>query len=383
MSVTDLSSLESSTSQPTQSTSETASMKQLRAVSPTSIPHSAGQTIESNFIISPNPHNSKIEDVMTPTESLKRGSLESEDQSGKITQNSLKRRRIPPPLGINNRANGNNGINNNNVPTSSRGSVSSVASGKPRVQYLGKVSTARPSIQSAYPYPRSSSVAYMPPQMYPYMPQPQGNYLPHSAYPPPQYPNHLFQHQHSNPYLSGMPVPYQPLQTTGAYPQPYWMNPIRSASYVSQSSIKQEKSKPNFNRHGSDACGSPASQLETSYIKEEDRGQVEKKTNDDEDEKGEGDENGNKNEEHSDSASVDTDAEEDENADLAIEDGAVPTPVFTKHPRLPQAVHGEVRILSNRFSFEFNSRNEIMDKKVFMSICNQVWDESIELNNKH
>lgn len=89
-----------------------------------------------------------------------------------------------------------------------------------------------------------------------------------------------------------------------------------------------------------------------------------------------------------------------EESDLAIEEGAVPTPIFTRfqHDAIPtrnrvditknnnnnnsnskynnNVMFGEIRILDNRYSFEYPQGNDKdMNKKIFMSICNQIWNE--------
>ncbi|KAK5779725.1 Dig1p PWA37_000933 [Arxiozyma heterogenica] len=78
-----------------------------------------------------------------------------------------------------------------------------------------------------------------------------------------------------------------------------------------------------------------------------------------------------------------------EESDLAIEEGAVPTPIFTKFQHDTASVEnrnsvinnnsvifGEIKILDNQYSFEYLQRsNRDVNKKIFMSICNQIWNE--------
>lgn len=75
--------------------------------------------------------------------------------------------------------------------------------------------------------------------------------------------------------------------------------------------------------------------------------------------------------------------EEEEGADLAIESDALPTPIFTKPPQIPELLQGEIRILQNRFSFEFPKNEDGIERKMFLSICNKIWKESKELNKDH
>ena len=78
--------------------------------------------------------------------------------------------------------------------------------------------------------------------------------------------------------------------------------------------------------------------------------------------------------------SDDGDDEEDEDADLAIESDALPTPIFTRRPTAPEMMQGEIRIMQNKFSFEFPITNSQVDRKMFLSICNKIWVESRELD---
>ncbi|CAB4255829.1 similar to Saccharomyces cerevisiae YDR480W DIG2 MAP kinase- responsive inhibitor of the Ste12p transcription factor [Maudiozyma barnettii] len=75
----------------------------------------------------------------------------------------------------------------------------------------------------------------------------------------------------------------------------------------------------------------------------------------------------------------DDEEEEEEEADLAIESDALPTPIFTRRPTPPEMMQGEIRIMQNKFSFEFPVTNPAIDRKMFLSICNKIWTESREL----
>ena len=82
------------------------------------------------------------------------------------------------------------------------------------------------------------------------------------------------------------------------------------------------------------------------------------------------------------------DEDDEEGTDLAIEDGAVPTPTFTTFQRSlqqqqsPTLLQGEIRLSSHIFAFEFPLSSSNVDKRMFMSICNKVWNESKELAKK-
>ncbi|EJS41380.1 dig1p [Saccharomyces arboricola H-6] len=80
--------------------------------------------------------------------------------------------------------------------------------------------------------------------------------------------------------------------------------------------------------------------------------------------------------------------DDEESTDLAIEDGAVPTPTFTTFQRSlqqhqsPTLLQGEIRLSSHIFAFEFPLSSSNVDKRMFMSICNKVWNESRGLAKK-
>ena len=82
---------------------------------------------------------------------------------------------------------------------------------------------------------------------------------------------------------------------------------------------------------------------------------------------------------NNDSESDDDDDDDDEDSDLAIESDALPTPIFTRRPAAPEMMQGEIRIMQNKFSFEFPVTNSQVDRKMFLSICNKIWVESREL----
>ena len=84
--------------------------------------------------------------------------------------------------------------------------------------------------------------------------------------------------------------------------------------------------------------------------------------------------------ERSPASSSSSSGEDEEEADLAIESDALPTPVFTKPPEPPELMQGEVRIMQNKFSFEFPVNSPAVDRKMFLSICNKIWTESRELD---
>lgn len=66
---------------------------------------------------------------------------------------------------------------------------------------------------------------------------------------------------------------------------------------------------------------------------------------------------------------------DDENVEIAIEDELSTDP--------SSVISGEIKIQSDKFAFDFpNSNQESIDKKMFMSICDKVWDECQMLIHK-
>ncbi|AMD22584.1 HHL186Wp [Eremothecium sinecaudum] len=53
----------------------------------------------------------------------------------------------------------------------------------------------------------------------------------------------------------------------------------------------------------------------------------------------------------------------------------------TAHVVPGESIRGEITILDDTFAFEFSSIKDKTDKKMFISICDKVWDESKKLNN--
>lgn len=63
--------------------------------------------------------------------------------------------------------------------------------------------------------------------------------------------------------------------------------------------------------------------------------------------------------------------EEEEHSQLAIEEGALPTP----HLTAGKMVNGSISINNHSFEFQFPARGKDHDRKLFLSICNKVWSD--------
>lgn len=45
-------------------------------------------------------------------------------------------------------------------------------------------------------------------------------------------------------------------------------------------------------------------------------------------------------------------------------------------------INGDIRIMNNIFTFEF-PKDDNLSKDMFLSICNKIWMENVELNKRH
>ena len=98
---------------------------------------------------------------------------------------------------------------------------------------------------------------------------------------------------------------------------------------------------------------------------------------------------------NADNVNADGEGEEKDNeeVDLAIEEGAQPSQAIRhetaigsndshKTPassRIPAVMQGEIRLNLDSFAFSFSMLEHATDKKMFMSICDKVWDEAQEI----
>lgn len=376
----------------------------------------------------------------------------------KMSQTSLKRKQIPPPLGIqpsNNMQNKNQQQqqqqqnSKNQIQDKYRDINMNQNLKKPRVQYLGKVpSTRKSSKLSTIPYLRNRMSNYNSYSMYPSQ-KPQGvAFSPVTSAQPPspqqqqqqclfpnfpgsmEYPMSAFQLSQFPSFLpppasSPFPAPFTAPFSTSTTPYMasipsfnpylyYYQNPCPNSRVPINPDVVDptlpfnsvppylqydENSHNNKHRHNNknnndnsgeipQSAGSEYSvglrtgrspvEFETKLSKDSppvDRtkdGSIQKKesnNNDDDDDDG--------------------DSNNIEESDLAIEEGAVPTPIFTRFQHdiastdnrnnitnSHNVIFGEIKIHDNRYSFEYPQRSDrYLNKKIFMSICNQIWNE--------
>lgn len=418
--------------------------------------------------------DSSTEDGDTPTEKVnldkdqqaKNISNDNDDNtpnrdpiSSKMSQTSLKRRRIPPPLGI--AANQKKPQPQSVSTDSNAGEVKKIISkpqmfNRPRVQYLGKI-----NLPPTRQYPQTAMTPYfhnrmrygmnpgystqeqqqqqqqqaspqlqqqqsqsqqqqqqVPPlpsilqqQQQSPVPQPQQQQQqPQQGYP--GYPGYSSARPHPMgpiPQSAFTPMPYSnpntPYMAPPPPPPPYYYNPYARMAgnpnmmypYNTNSGNGNMLPYPGNNAqggnfdymYGEESVRSSGSDYSMNHMSKSPYVDTRRKQPNRDDEEQEQDGEGGEEDDNDDGDDI-------EGSDLAIEEGAVPTPIFTRFPQGISSSNvnnnnnssnnnhnnnvmmvGEIRIQDNRYSFEFPQRdNNALNKKIFMSICNQIWNES-------
>ncbi|QLQ81884.1 hypothetical protein HG537_0G01380 [Torulaspora globosa] len=268
---------------------------------------------------------------------------------------SLKRKRIPPPLSISETNSETASLQGSGGGVYARSAPAHVPKfprscvdkrfgtiGKPRVQYLGRMSSGvgrgDSPIQSTNAYKlKTPYLSYFP--SYPVGPPvPMAPYAPYHPY---GYPGQLPLYQSTPQQLYNPPM------------MPQWQ-PRSAVPYASQARYHQDKrtrlsnKKPKTKETDEDLRATQPRDAESDNSNQPADSEQDQDT-----------ENG----------------DDTESAHLAIEDN--PRPFPSSEPR--DTVLGEIRISGNVFSYEFPSQRPSIDKKMFMSICDKVWDESRRL----
>lgn len=391
-----------------------------------------GSKLDSNLIVKTS-ENGKIEDIISPVvlsqkkpyqeESASSSKTDGEDKqtdnvdsshltkdqvksnttattstdpiTSKLSQTSLKRRKVPPPLGItpttkksqhsNTTTNTTNNSNNSTCQQTKKVSKPQILQ-RPRVQYLGKIHQSRHYSQTATtPYFHNRMRYGPPPTVVP--PQPQ----PHQQVPPPGFAPSFPTNGVVPPGIPSLPmgpIPLpQPFPTSTtpymapSYYYPYTRMPPNTAMIPQTATTAAAAHYPYANPintmpdylYRNDSVPSDGSDFSIKrQMSKSPMSQDNKEDNTEEQEQ--------------------EDDEEIEGSDLAIGEGAVPTPIFTRFPQGISSdqmsngnatttpnngiMFGEIRIQDNRYSFEFPQRDDKeFNKKIFMSICNQIWNE--------
>lgn len=273
--------------------------------------------------------NKEQEKPTTPTATSSRGK-------------SLKRSKIPPPLNIP-FTNGNK-LRDPGIK-SAPAHVTQHPRGKLRVQYLGKGHSRRR-------YPAMTGIpngryAMVPPYVTygaPYWPQPPVASLPYQTY-----------QQQYNPYL--VPAPHSAIART---------HPM-SPQVTKQTSTVQKDFESFMEKNKRSVVGTkdvfsnnvsrwaplkaqPLSARDEFFFR------------------------------HESTETTEPNVDEEEDVEMAIEDGAMPSPA-TLAPQ-NTVIQGEIKLQQETFAFELSRVQDVTDKKMFMSICDKVWDEAKELSRR-
>ncbi|SCV03228.1 LAME_0H08746g1_1 [Lachancea meyersii CBS 8951] len=327
--------------------------------------------------------------VEQTNQDVKPSSLDSlEKDATKSRLKSLKRARVPPPLNI-----GSSTANSEEkLPSFAQSSnshymgaksapahITRYPRGKSKVQYLGRASRAesqarkRPRVNPSWP--PMMNPAFTP---YGYYQHPQTATVPyHMGYGP-------FQNAYQAPYVMA-PVPYAMIQTPFTDPSAAQTTLQQDfETYRSQNpgvgtrdlfgnnesrwapiQVQPQSARDEF--FGS-RTQKPSRQMKRPFQKNE----AVSDENENENENEKENENGNENEDDSDN----------EEADLAIEEGAEPTSTMTSRLANLTTLDGELRLHDDSFGFSFSLLEAATDKKMFMSICDKVWDEFQTLSKR-
>ncbi|SCU95272.1 LANO_0E09846g1_1 [Lachancea nothofagi CBS 11611] len=307
-----------------------------------------------------------------------------QDSSSKKSSKSLKRSRIPPPLDIDSSATNEDYTKSRNNATSARGTsnrfmgarsapahITRYPRGKSKVQYLGRVNDLESHLRKK-------------PKVQPsWQPMANAPFTPYAYYPPPNtaMPYHMgyapYQNAYQTPYMMA-PVPYAMMQQS-SYADP----PTRSTlqrdfeAYRSQNpGVGTRDLFGNNESRWAPIQAQPQSARDEFFGSRVRQPPARSSA-------------GNKRSEASksfDSPNRRCDSDNEE-VDLAIEDGAEPTNGLTDTPTdrvtcasanknpLEATMAGELRLQQESFAFSFSLLESATDKKMFMSICDKVWDE--------
>ncbi|EDO14733.1 hypothetical protein Kpol_333p3 [Vanderwaltozyma polyspora DSM 70294] len=329
-----------------------------------------------------------------------------------LSKISLKRKRIPSPLNLSksydhysattsdatpinqdyNSNSSNSNIGGHTINGNSKSTYQSapphitkhVIRKKPRVQYLGK-STGIPNARQM----RSM-------QMYPSYNQrsrtPYGQFYPNLMMDPYMSPYHgqmsgyplrtPFQSQF-NPQFFGYPRTAVPYTSQSQYYKDFPRNSGLTSPAGSKNNSPNSRgpsssplgSTSNINAYSSNPSRYQQSSTEIKYYDENKQNIDRNNDNDNANSSDDNDATGGNDED-------DDDDENDENTDLAIAADDEPPQVIAVNNDSSQSslMQGEIRLLRHTFSFEFplatTTFEKKIDKKMFMSICDKVWDES-------
>lgn len=331
-----------------------------------------------------------------------------EKNVAKAGPKSLKRARIPPPLNI--RASGSDsgsrsGKGDNFQFTGARSAPAHITRyprGKSRVQYLGRSTdgehNARKKARALPNWAHMNNAAMTP---YAYYPPPataipyQGGYPAWQGAP---------QNPYQSPYIPAYmaPVPYAMLQAPFAQSLPDPQTAKNPASNLQRDFEAYRNKNPGVGTR--DLFGNNKSrwapiQAQPQSAREEffgarartpirqssaagaSRPRPVEKTKDKQADSGPARNNSSKEDDKDNNDDNDT-----EEVDLAIEEGAQPIPMHARQNSAASVANatmqGEIRLQQDSFAFTFSMLDSATDKKMFMSICDKVWDEAQEITKR-
>ncbi|SCU85080.1 LADA_0D05600g1_1 [Lachancea dasiensis] len=320
------------------------------------------------------PEEAILEQVQQTPNAIVSGSGDLEANASRTSSKSLKRRRIPPPLkicsnGIESRSRstaskGHGHMNAQNGARSAPAHTTRHPRGRARVQYLGRPTESDPRIQRKPRLTHWSALANA--NAAPFTPY--GYY----AQPPPtamgyQMGHGPIQNSYQMPYMIA-PVPYTVLQPPfpntsipGATLQQDFetyrnQNPgvgTRDLFGNSESRWAPFQAQPQSARDeffGSKGRQTPVMNPAASARRSPKEASKMKPA----------------------VAKAESDNEE---VDLAIEEGAEPTGDTRSTHMAGTTMDGELRLQNDSFGFSFSLLEAATDKKMFMSICDKVWDD--------
>ncbi|CUS24421.1 LAQU0S16e01332g1_1 [Lachancea quebecensis] len=332
-----------------------------------------------------------------------------EKNVAKAGSKSLKRARIPPPLNI--RASGSDsglrsGKGDNFQFTGARSAPAHITRyprGKSRVQYLGRSTdgehNARKKARALPNWTYTNNAAITPYAYYP----PPATAIPYQGGYPTAWQGAL-QNPYQSPYIPAYmaPVPYAMLQAPFAQSLPDQQPAKNPASNLQRDFEAYRNKNPGVGTR--DLFGNNKSrwapiQAQPQSAREEFfgaraktpvrhssatgtlRSRVAEKPKEKQAEIGSARNSSSREEEKDNNDENDT-----EEVDLAIEEGAQPISMQGRQNSATSVANptmqGEIRLQQDSFAFTFSMLDSATDKKMFMSICDKVWDEAQEISKR-
>ncbi|CCE62323.1 hypothetical protein TPHA_0C01670 [Tetrapisispora phaffii CBS 4417] len=322
----------------------------------------------------------RVSDVSDSMQNIPRKQIDTQedlmlvkDQLKDLKKNSLNRKSIPAPLAINDdttnmksgfrssRIQGRNTFITNDAPFSNTNTLRSAPAcvtkhtiqKRPRVQYCGKTPRMNPPNTSTSNYPRvpfhrRQASSEFPTNFTPF----QNQYVSPAPVDPYMYPPYYIPHP-SGHYLVPNVMGFTP-QSPVAGPMPFNINRSANPMFSPQVSLYQTWPKQDikitnkrentiFNKNNSEPVHINLSENSTSKDSKSD----------------------------------------DESTALALDDEDISdNNESTIETKVKEMIDGEISLLGHEFKFEYQKSSRKMDKKIFISVCNKIWDDTFELEKR-